>query len=489
MRAAALLAAPGLLALVWDPARWLWQTWRDPSYQSDGALIAAAAAGLVALSWGSGAAAPDPRAARRAAVLLALTAAIRLLGRILAVDTIGAIALAVDVAAVATLLGVARRPFALRPSVLAAFFSLSLPVEHLVQRLLGYPMQRLAAAAAEVLLRPFAPELTREGVLLLHPSVELAIDLPCSGARGLVLYTALALGFWTCRALGTRGGARAVLAVAGGAFAANTARIAALLAGSIAGLPVSEEPWHSGLGTAALVFGALPLLAAVASAPARSAQRLPLALCLGTRARSRGFASPWLAALAVSALGIAVAAAPHHPLDVTAPERVSLPVSLGRFAGSDVPLREIERRYFETWGGAVAKRSYDDGAGLPHTALLVRTRAPLRHLHGPDRCLLGAGHEVTRLGVVPGSIPTVLYRSVAPDGTAWRVQASFVSDRGERASSVSEVVWRWHRAPGSTWSLVERISPWSACEAQPERCRSFDWALFASLDLPLPAND
>jgi len=35
-RAAALLAVPGLLALVWDPTRWLWLTWRDPSYQSDG---------------------------------------------------------------------------------------------------------------------------------------------------------------------------------------------------------------------------------------------------------------------------------------------------------------------------------------------------------------------------------------------------------------------------------------------------------------------
>ena len=87
------------------------------------------------------------------------------------------------------------------------------------------------------------------------------------------------------------------------------------------------------------------------------------------------------------------------------------------------------------------------------------------------------------MGVVPGAIPTVLYRSVAPDGTAWRVEASFLSDRGERASSVSEVVWGWHRAPGAAWSLVERISPWSACEIAPERCRSFDRALFASLDL------
>ena len=272
------------------------------------------------------------------------------MGRILAVDTIGAIALAVDVAAVATLLGVAQRPFALRPSMLAAFFSLSLPVEHLVQRLLGYPLQRIAAAAAEILLRPFAPELVREGVLLLHPSVELAIDLPCSGARGLVLYAALALGLWTCRALGPRGVARAVLAVAGGSFAANTARIAALFVGAAAGLPVSEEPWHSSLGAAVLALGALPLIAVFAHAPARRPTRIaPRALRFGSRPVRR-FAPPWAAALAVSALGIAVAAAPHHPLDVTAATRVSLPVSLGRFAGIDVPLRDVERRYYESLG-------------------------------------------------------------------------------------------------------------------------------------------
>ena len=487
-RSSALIAAPGLLALVFDPARWLWRTWQDPSYQSDGALVAAATAGLIAASWRSGPAAPDPRAVRLAAGLLALTAAIRLAGRLLAVDTIGAIALAVDVAAVATLLGVARRPFALSPLALGAFFSLALPVEHLVQRLLGYPLQHLAAVVAEVLLRPFAPGIAREGVLLLHPSVELAVDLPCSGARGLVLYSAIALGFWTARGFGARGIARAALAVAVGALAANTARIAALFALALARVPATEEPWHSGIGAAALALGALPLLAAVARAPARRPKHA--AARRADRVGARRIAPPWLAGLAVSAVGIAVAAAPHHPVDAVAPDRsLYLPTTLGPFAGADVPLREIERRYYETWGGAVGKRRYDDGAGPSHTALLVRTRSPLRHLHGPDRCLLGAGHEVTRIGVVPGAVPTVLYRSVAPDGTAWRVEASFVSDRGERASSVSEVVWRWQAAPGAAWTLVQRISPWEACERDPERCRRFDGALFASLDLPLSDHD
>ena len=58
-------------------------------------------------------------------------------------------------------------------------------------------------------------------------------------------------------------------------------------------------------------------------------------------------------------------------------------------------------------------------------------------------------------------------------------------DTGEAATSVSEVVWRWTFEPDSTWSLIERITPWTTCEASPERCREFEGALLASLDLPM----
>src|SRR5262249_39087212 len=153
----------------------------------------------------------------------------------------------------------------------------------------------------------------------LHPSVELAVDLPCSGARGLVLYSAIALGFWTAREFGARGIARAVLAVALGALAANTARIAALFAFALAGVPAIEEPWHSGIGAAALALGALPLLGAVARAPARRPPHMRLMRTARTPARR--LAPPWLAGLSVSAVGLAVAAAPHHPVDAVAPDR------------------------------------------------------------------------------------------------------------------------------------------------------------------------
>jgi len=479
------LAAPGIVALVVEPALWLWRSWHDPSYQSDGMIVASIAAALLVASWASGSAPPDPRDRRRALWALGITAAVRLAGRVLAVNTIGALALVVDVWALSVLLGVRRRPFALQPLGLALFFALALPVEHLAQRILGHPLQLAAATASEWTLAPFFPGLAREGVLLLHPAVELAVDLPCSGARGLVLLTAIALGLWTCRAPGFRGTCLGIAAVVAGAFAANTLRIIALFVGGAYDVPVIEEPWHSLVGAGVLALGATPLLVIALRAPARRASRPPLSL--GTQALARSSrAMPWPMAIVVSVVGLGVASAPERPVDVSKQlEPLHLPTTLGRFDGIDVPLREREALYYTQWGGFAQKRIYDDGQGPPMTALLVRTRSPLRHLHGPEACLTGAGHRVTRLGVVPRATPAVLYRSVAPDGRVYRIEASFVNDRGEAATSVSEVVWRWTSDPEATWSLIERITPWTTCEASPQRCREFEGALLASLDLPM----
>lgn len=487
-RLALWLALPGLVALTVEPALWLWRSWQDPSYQSDGMIVALVTAGLLVVSVSSGSAPPDPRDRRRATIALALTACVRLAGRLLAVHTVGALALVVDVFAVATLLGVRRRPFALEPGFVGLFFVLALPLEHLAQRLLGHPLQLLSATAAELVLAPFFPALTREGVLLLHPAVELAVDLPCSGARGLVLLTAIGLGGFTRLAPGVRGAAAAALAVLVGAFAANTLRIVGLFVGGAHGLPIIFEPWHSLLGAGVLALGAVPLLAILLRAEPRRATRPPLSLGFVSHRRPAHrytWLTSWPAALGVSVVGVAVAHAPARPLDVSpSTQTLRLPTTLGAFDGFDVPLEPREVAYFTQWGGFAQKRIYDDGRGEPMTALLVRTRSPLRHLHGPEACLVGSGHRVTRMGVVPRATPAVLYRSVAPDGRVWRIEASFVSDKGAWATSVSEVVWRFMEDPEDTWSLVERITPWTTCEASPERCHAFEGALFASLDLP-----
>lgn len=480
------LAAPGLIALAWEPARWLWNTWHAPAYDSHGGLVALAVAGLLTLSLLSGRAAPDPRSTRMAWALLALAAGVRLAGRVLDVNTIGALALVVDVGALASLLRVKARPFALHPALVAALFTMALPIEHYAQRLLGHPLQLTAAGVAHGLLSPFFDALERQGVLLLHPDVVLAIDLPCSGARGLSLYSSTALFLWTFHRLAGLTPVRLAAAVFAGALLANTLRILALFLGAMNGIAVASEPWHSTVGAAALAFGVVPVVAVFRTAARRSA-RLPRSLATQPgRVPSLG----WPGALATSVLGIAIALAPQHPVDVAPVARdARLPTTLGPYAGVDVPLAEDEKAYFEQWGGGADKRHYRAGSGAEHTALLVRTHSPLRHLHGPDQCLIGSGHQVTRIGVVPGALPTVVYKSVAPDGRAWRVEASFASDEGEYASSVSEVVWRWLARPDTAWNLIERISPWDACAEAPELCARFDRALFISLDLPVETRE
>lgn len=481
------------VALVLDPAGWLAETWRDPAYQSDGGWVGLLVVGLVLWSVRSGGAQTDRRAAGLAWRLLLGTAAARVLGHLLAVDTIGALALVVDVAAVSIALGVDRRPFALRPLALAALACLALPVEHLLQRLLGHPLQLAAAWLAAGVLRPFDPALVREGVLLLHPDVALAVDLPCSGARGLMLLSGVALACWCRRAVSPRQALAGFAAVAVGALGANALRVVLLYVAARAGWPLQHEPWHSAIGCAVLGMGALPVFAVAARATPRCPRwRRPFGV-----ERPRPWARRVLRIPDAAIAGLLLVAAatvawtPEQPLDVSAPVTPRpLPANLGARIGEAVPTSDLERRYFERYGGSVSKRSYHHPHdGTRHVALLVRTAAPLRHLHGPDQCLIGAGHTVTRLGVrhasgaaAAATLPTVVYRSVAPDGRVWRVEASYLDDAGHTAASVSEVLWRWLQAPHA-WSLVERISPWQLCEQDPARCSGFDADLFGALEL------
>ncbi len=482
----AVVSGVAAIALVMDPARWLVETWRDPSYQSEGGFVALGIAALLAVSVASGPAQPDPRAVRVAWRLLLGTAAVRVVGHLLAVDTIGALALVVDLGALAVALGVDRRPFALRPLAVAGLGVLALPLENLLQRLLGHPLQLAAAAGAEAVLAPFRPDVVREGVLLLHPDVLLAVDLPCSGARGLLLLCGLALGFWCRRQVSLPRALLGAAAVVGGAFVANASRVIVLFEGARAGWPLHDEPWHTLLGCGVLAIGALPVfVVALRSTPRQPRWQRPFGVAKPSF--SPGRLSPVLASTLVCAAAL-VAWTPARPLDVSEPVAGRrLPAAIGNRVGTPLPPSGQERLYYERYGGSLEKRVYGDGRDS-HAVLLVRTGAPLRHLHGPDRCLIGAGHTVTRLGVRHGATPSIIYRSVAPDGSLWRVEASFVDDAGRSAASVSEVLWRWLDEPRA-WSLVERIAPWSLCEADPERCSAFDAELFAALDLPSSISD
>lgn len=450
-----------------EPAMWLVRTWLDASWNSHGEVAFVAVVGLFVWS------ASSPRAdARRSAVpalLFALTALVRIAGHVLAVNVIGALALVIDVFAIGLLCGVHRRARAISPFWLAALFGMALPLERIIQRVVGFGLQQVSAAGACGALTVGFDEVQCRGVDILLRGQHVLVDLPCSGARGLLLlcgaFVALAAlnhpSPW-CAAIG-------IVTTLLSALVSNTLRIVALAVGiaypDVVGVDVMAQPWHDIVGLGALAIGLTPVVVwsrwASPAATPNAAQEL-------SQPESRDLTK--VAAPVLVAACLAVVFTPHQPVDVArAIEQLSTPRVLAGHSAQDLPLSEQESAYFTQFGGAAAKSRF--GA---RTLLLVRTSAPLRHLHAPDECLVGAGFEVERLGVTHGVMAGATYRAVAPDGSAWRVVVTYRSDAGHVATSISQAVWLWLRNPHTTWTAIERAHPWDAPASENE---AFDEAL------------
>jgi exosortase/archaeosortase family protein len=507
------IASPGLLPALWhrlrrpstlvvlgagllaaDPLRWLLATWTDATYNPEGLWVALAVAGL-ALWSGLSARRREAPDATRALWLLALAATVRAAGQLLRVNVLGALTLAVDVFALATLAGLGQRRRAVSPGWLAVLFALSLPLERVLQRAVGYGLQQLSAAGACSALGALDFAVVCQGTRILLDGQDLLVDLPCSGARGLVLLLTLYCAACALvrpdllRAL--QGFGVTLLA----AWASNVLRIVALAVGLARGMPVMEAPWHEALGLAALALGALPIVwwARRARRSGSSDLVLPPTLKVGTHTTySESRVRPYFSVLFLAA-AVAIVNLPARPLDVArtaAPP--ALPAALGEWTANPQPLSAAEQAYFTRYGGAAARAAYG-----PHGLLLVSTSAPLRHLHAPDECLRGSGHDVRYVGVRHGSLPTAVYRSIDATGARWRVSVSYVASDGAWATSVAEAAWRWlqrARVPQAwtaqartpqTWTMVQRITPWDLPAAD---LAAWDAAVARALDLPLRAG-
>jgi hypothetical protein len=79
-------------------------------------------------------------------------------------------------------------------------------------------------------------------------------------------------------------------------------------------------------------------------------------------------------------------------------------------------------------------------------------------------------------------LPTAHYRAVA-GGAAYRVDVSFIPDRGAPVASVSEAVWRWLGDRSSVWTSVQRIAPEGV---DPAARAAFEAGVLAALDLSGP---
>lgn len=461
-----LAAASVLLAI--EPVYWLIESWRDPSYQSNGALYGVLLAGLVGLSLISS---PPKGSDRRARVLaLFLAAAVtRLAGQVLAINILSALALAVDVFALAAFLRLDQRRIALSPFWLAALFLFCLALGPILERVAGFPLQMASARVACTMLSPMLPDLICEGVRLRLGGVDVLVDLPCSGASGLLqmisLWAFLNVIYRPTLTQALLGGVLIGLA----AILGNGLRITLLAAGLAQGIDTMAPTVHAATGLGTLAVVALPVVLLYRPPPVRSPQQQRTAPILP-------YALHFPAIVSALGLALAVVNAPRTPLDRSVPvTQAELPGQLLGHPAQTVALSDLERAYFTTYGGTAQKAVFG-----PMGVNIVRTASPLRHLHSPATCLLGMGYSVRFLGTRFEPLPTSVYEATSPDGQVWTVAVSFVSSDGASAAGVGEAVWSWLNGSSRVWQSIQRITP----KSMPDADRAaYETAVLAALDL------
>jgi exosortase/archaeosortase family protein len=475
------LIGTGMLLMAIEPINWLVNSWLDPAQDSQGGWVFLLCAGLFVWSVCSGMTLKDGQSHaqhKKAMLLLVGTACIRAMGQIFAVNVLGAVALAVDVYAIALLLDLNHRKNALSAGWLAVLFAFSLPIERILQRLIGFGLQHLSADGACLLLHGFFDSVQCAGIRILLAGRDVLVDLPCSGVRSItllcLLYATLMCVF---RPSWLRGMLIGVVTLAS-ALLANVIRISFLAAfiafpEKIGGVDVMAQPYHDLIGLVCLTLAALPLvwLSVGANLFALSTTPTPTA-----RINSLPLLNDKFVALGFVILATVIISLPRQPLDVSDTRTaLSLPVYLNGEYAQAVELSQKEQNYFTQYGGTALKRRYGDSS-----VLLIRSNSPLRHIHTPDDCLRGLGFEVQYQGVYYQPLPTAVYLATAKDGSQWRVAVSFYSEQGQFTTNVSEVVWRWLQQPHSTWYALQRITPLYIPEST---AKQWDNALFAALDL------
>jgi exosortase/archaeosortase family protein len=503
---ATLIFATAAIVLVYEPIAWLIRTWQDPAYDSKGFYIFLICAGMFLWSVTSPLKSNSSNNTRWAFILLAATALIRLAGQVLAVNIIGALALVVDVYALATLTGVQNRVRSISPGWLAVCFLFVLPLERVLQHTVGFALQSISASSSCVILSALFDDVHCAGMRILINNKDVLVDLPCSGARALLL---LQLFYAACMAVCQphllSGMIGLFISLATAVFV-NIFRVMTLAIGIaypewFFGTDVMAEPGHSILGLIALGVGCLPIIYWARLAQ-NTSQNLSLRGTEGDAANQFAYPSglprwnfvpprndtiknlvfhiykirPIAIALAFLIIAGTIISLPRTPIDVSLPNiKTSLPMMIDNYEGIPSPLLPKEKAYFTQFGGSAVKGSYGEN-GL----LVIKTSSPIRHLHAPDECLRGLGFDVQHVGISYNTVPTAVYKATSVDGESYRIAVTFMSNKGHITSNVSESVWRWMQEPDSVWSAVQRISPW---EQEATSTSRWDRAVLAALDI------
>ena len=464
------LAATSLI-LAAQPLQWLFQSWVSPAYGSYGYVYVVLILGLGSASLLSGK--PVTTGVKAPVLLLLFLAAlIRLLGQVLAINILSALALAVDVFALVGLLRLNQRPFALSPFWMAALFLFSLPTEMVLQRTMGFPLQMVSADLSCKMLKHLFSEVICDGVRITLEQRDILVDLPCSGASGLLLSLAFVVAQNAVMRPRWHIGCLCLLAAIFSATIGNSLRISLLAVGLANDLNVMSEPVHSVIGLLTLGLTVLPFALFYRPHSANP-------VCSGPQQPQKPAAPKWIRAsfcLTYLAGSLVIVSMKADPVDVsTSVTPPILPTQIQGFVAQDVPLTNMEASYFQTYGGQAQKVQFG-----PMGLNVVSTRAPLRHLHAPEICLRGLGYTVRFLGTRYEGVPSAYYQATGPEGDQWLVAVSYVAQSGHVTPSVGEAIWRWMNGSGGTWSSVQRITPWALDATQR---RDLDAAALAALDI------
>lgn len=330
------------LILAYDPLIWLVKSWFDISYQSTGAFYLIGIVGLIAWSATSPVLKTSYQHHQSAVLLLLLSAIIRLASQVLAINFIGGIALALDVFAILTLLQMSNRARPVSAFWLSILFLFTLPIERILQRILGYPLQEFSAVGACSLLGLMFDNLTCEGVRIQVANQDVLVDLPCSGTVGLMLSMAFMVGLnalyrpklsvaalWFIIA--------AILSILG-----NALRISLLAVGLVhqetLGIDVMAQPTHDLLGYFTIGLSFLPILIFYNPKPALKYSWFELPNIKLPKYLSCGFGILFVA------FAVTIIMLPRQAFDVSRKlDPIDLPISLNDEFGETQALAEIEK--------------------------------------------------------------------------------------------------------------------------------------------------
>lgn len=488
--------------LAYDPIIWLVQTWMDPSYDSKGFIVFAICAGLFTWSVTSSKITCKPNNNKTPLILLGLSAGVRLLGQIAAINVIGALTLIVDVYALSKLSGLQNRKRTISPFWLALCFGFSLPLERIIQRTIGYALQELSAGGACSALGSLFDNVACHGVRIVINAQDVMVDLPCSGARSVLLLLFFYCAIAAVSRFSIRAALSGLLITLACALAMNMVRICVLAVGMaypLYGIDVMAQPYHDLIGLLVLTLGCAPVVlwSRKFSQPQKCAVHPVLdkahwivPRCIRRdawwledvqKSEQKTKMPIYIAGLCLIA-ALAITNLPRKAMDVARADLpLTLPYSLNNIFAKAVPLTAQEQAYFTQYGGSARKAVYGD-----HSLMMVRTSAPLRHLHAPDECLRGLGMKVEYKGTGYGAMPSAIYKTTDSYGDTYRIAVSFIpSDHSTITTNVSEAIWRWMQKPGSSWTAVQRISLWETPKYDNQK---FDNSLIAALDIDTPAS-